>query len=146
MTAITINRKNRTIEISKAFDKLASRFGSNEYQQLQEARRDNPGFTIVVKKGTKNNNLLPRLSYKFMEDYITAHDNEEQTIMNDYKILRAISEEAQEMGGKSASYEEVERWFYDTFPQIVEFREKQKKIIEKRKQEALARQKNTPAA
>ena len=40
MNAISLNAKNRTIELSNSFAKAASLFGSEEYKQLQEARRD----------------------------------------------------------------------------------------------------------
>ena len=40
MTNLTINNKARTIKMTKKFEKAASRFGSDEYKALQEARRD----------------------------------------------------------------------------------------------------------
>lgn len=43
MTNLTINNKARTIEMTKKFEKAASRFGSDEYKMLQEARKDEVG-------------------------------------------------------------------------------------------------------
>ena len=43
-----INQKNRAIEMSKKFAKAASVFGSREYKQLQEVRRDYPDFSVVT--------------------------------------------------------------------------------------------------
>ena len=40
---IKINRKMRTLEISKTFEKAASRFGSDEYNALKKAQMENPG-------------------------------------------------------------------------------------------------------
>ena len=47
--SIRIVRTNRTIEVSKSFDKAASRFGTREYEAMQQVRKDYPDFTIVVK-------------------------------------------------------------------------------------------------
>ena len=44
---IVINNKKNAIEITKAFEKAASRFGSDEYKQLRQARNDNPNFKVV---------------------------------------------------------------------------------------------------
>ena len=41
-SAIRFNRKSRTIEITKSFDKAASRFGTDEYNALLQARKDHP--------------------------------------------------------------------------------------------------------
>jgi len=56
MNAITINTKARTIDLSNTFAKAASIFGSEEYRQLQEARRDYPSYRVVTvkQKGTGN--------------------------------------------------------------------------------------------
>ena len=45
--AIRINNKKNTIEITKGFEKAASRFGSDAYNALREARNDNPNFKVV---------------------------------------------------------------------------------------------------
>ena len=39
---MTINYSSRTIQLTKKFAKAAEKFGSDEYKNLQEARRDNP--------------------------------------------------------------------------------------------------------
>ena len=46
--SIRVIRKSREIVITKSFDKAASRFGTDEYEALQQARRDNPSYRVVV--------------------------------------------------------------------------------------------------
>ena len=67
MNAITINAKNRTIELSNTFAKAASLFGSEEYRQLQEARRDYPSYRVVTvkQKGTGNADFA-NLSFNYI--------------------------------------------------------------------------------
>ena len=48
MTAITINAKNRSIELTKTFAAASSKFGTPEYDQLQQVRRDYPNYKVVT--------------------------------------------------------------------------------------------------
>ena len=48
MTNPTVNRKSRTIEVTAKFEKAAARFGSEEYNILQQIRRDHPGYKVVT--------------------------------------------------------------------------------------------------
>lgn len=130
MMNITINSKKGTIEITKKFEKLASRFGSDEYKALQEARRDNPKYKVVIKTtSAKKKESYKGLTYTYMETYIKAHDDEDKSIMSMYEDLRAISVEAQEALAESASYHEVKEWFLHQFPAIAKFHEKREAIL-----------------
>lgn len=80
MTNLTINNKAHTIEMTKKFEKAASRFGSDEYKALQEARKDYPTYKVVVKTSTtKSKESFKGLTYDYMEKYIDAHDKEGTT-------------------------------------------------------------------
>lgn len=131
MKTITISYTTNTIDITKKFAEAAGKFGSKEYRELQEVRRDNPGFTINViankKKTTKNN--FAGLTFKYMESYIEAHDDKDKTIMAEYLKLRGKSEEAMEIGAKSASIFEIREWFFRQFPEIKEFYKKRENML-----------------
>ena len=62
---MTINMKKNAIEMTKKFAKAAAKFGSPEYKQLQEARRDNPTFSVVTvtRKTTTKKNTYKGLTY-----------------------------------------------------------------------------------
>ena len=81
MTNITINAKNRTIEMNKTFAKAAAIFGSEEYRQLQEARRDYPSYRVITVKQKGAKPEYKGMDYKYMERYIAAHDDENGSII-----------------------------------------------------------------
>ena len=74
--SVRINRTARTIEVTKSFDKAASRFGTLEYEALQKVRKDYPDFTIVVKSTRTKADHFKGLTYDFMEKYIKAHNTD----------------------------------------------------------------------
>lgn len=131
LSNLTINTKARTIEMTKKFEKAASRFGSEEYNALQQARKDNPTFRPVVKSSTsKSKESYKGLTYEYMEKYIEAHDDDEKSIMAEYEMLRGISDEALEALAEPCSYSEMKDWFFDKFPAIKEYHEKREKVFE----------------
>lgn len=132
MTNITINAKKNAIEITKKFARAASKFGSDEYKALQEVRRDYPNFTVVVvssKSGSKKNSYKG-LTYDYMKKYIASHDDEKNSIMNEFLDLRGKSEEAKEACAESLTYLEIRDWFLDKFPAIRKFHEERAKLLE----------------
>ena len=60
-----INEKKNAIELSKKEAKAAAKFGTTEYKQLQEARRDYPTFSVVTvtRKTTAKKNTFKGLTY-----------------------------------------------------------------------------------
>ena len=129
MTNITINEKNNTIVITKAFAKKASRFDSPEYKALQRARNDYPNFSVEVRTAPKKKDSFKGLTYAYMEKYIAKHDDADQTIMKEYEMLRGISEEAEELMAEALSYGEMKEWFLNKFPEIRAFHEKRAAIL-----------------
>ena len=127
--ALRINRTNRTIEVTKAFDKAASRFGTREYEALQQVRKDYPDFAIVVKTVRTKADHFKGLTYDFMEKYIASHDDAEAR-MAEFNDLRATSDEAQAFGAEALSYGEIKAWFFKNYPEIEAF--------QKRREDALA--------
>ena len=128
MANITINRKNNTLVITKAFEKKANIFGSDEYNMLKEARQDNPGFRVITKSTKQKKETNKGLTYEYMELYIKKHDNEAKTIMAEYKMLRGMDDE---LMVESLSYSEMRDWFFDKFPVIAEFHKKREEIMNK---------------
>ena len=134
MTELNINRKARTIEMTKKFEKAASRVGSDEYKRLQEARRDYPTYREVVKTSTsKSKESFKGLTYEYMKKYIAAHDDEGKTIMAEFEMLRGTSDEAKEMNAAARPYGEMKKWFFDKYPAFKEFTENCNKALKKEK-------------
>ena len=122
---MTINYSSHTIQMTKKFAKAAEKFGSEEYNNLQEAKRDNPNFKIVVvsRKTATKKDTYKGLTYEYMETYIKAHDNDQHSIMAQYEMLRGTSKEAKEALAEPCSYNEVKAWFLNTYPAIANFHE-----------------------
>ena len=127
---MTINYSSRTIQMTKKFAKAAEKFGSDEYKNLQEARRDNPTFKVVIvaRKATEKKDTYKGLTYSYMEKYINAHDNAEEK-MKEYKNLRGLSEEAKAALAEPCSYNEIRAWFLNAYPAIAKFHEDRAKLL-----------------
>ena len=111
--AVHINRSNRTIEVTKSFEKAASRFGTDEYQAMQQVRKDYPNFAIVVKTVRTKAERFKGLTYDFMEKYIKAHNAD---LLSEFYTL--TGKDSNDDFAVSASYGEVRQWFlnqFDTF-------------------------------
>ncbi len=137
MMNLTVNAKNYSIEMTKTFATAASRVGTEEYRQLQKARRDYPNYKVVTNtpKVAKNNKpSFKGLTYAYMEKYILAHDNEDRSIMNEYLELRGMSIEGEEALAESAHYQDMKNWFLDKFPAVANFHEKRNELLAKTKQ------------
>lgn len=126
-----INYEKKAIEMTKKFANAAGRFGSDEYRELQEARRDNPGFKVITVNRTTSakKDSYKGLNYDYMEKYIKAHDDEKRAIMAEYETLRGTSAEAKAALADARSYGEIKKWFLDQFPEIEAFHAKREKLL-----------------
>ena len=127
-SAIRINRKTRTIEITKSFNKAASRFGTDEYEVMQKVLNDHPGFRVEVKITRTKVDHFKGLTYEFMEKYIASHDDADNR-MKEFNDLRATSEEAQLYGAVAVSYGEIKAWFIKVYPEIEEFQKRRETAL-----------------
>lgn len=131
MTEIRINETKRTIEVTKAFYKEASKFGTREYRELQEVRRDYPNFKVVTNKTASKSNGFKGLTLEYMENYIKGHDTDNE-IMSEFNILCGKDQEGNKVEfAESASYGEIKKWFLNKYPQIKEYHNKLENILKK---------------
>ena len=128
-----INEKKNAIELSKKEAKAAAKFGTPEYKQLQEARRDYPTFSVVTvtRKTTTKKNTFKGLTYEYMEMYIQKHDDDDQSIMAEYLMLRGMTDEAEEALAESFTYLEMKDWFLAKFPEIKQYKEQHAEKVQK---------------
>ena len=131
MTNITISARTNSLVLTKSFAAKAAIFGTDEYKMLQEARRDYPGYKVVVTKSKEQKNIFAGLDYDYMEKYIESHDDEHKSIMAEYRMLRGKSDEAKELQAGSASFLEIRSWFLKTFPAIEAFYTKRAALLAK---------------
>ena len=129
MTTIIINAAARTIEVTKTFAKSASKFGSPEYDELKAARLDNPSFRVVTVARKTARPKFKGLTYEYMEKYISTHDDEKQSVMGEYKVKRALTDEAKAGLAVSASYTEIKDWFFEKYPAVAQFHKTRAQIL-----------------
>ena len=127
-----INERKCAIEMSKKEAKAAAKFGSDEYKDLQTARKDYPNFKVVTvtRKSTAKKNPFKGLTYEYMKMYIEKHDDDDKSIMAEYKMLRGLTDEAEEVLAESFTYLEMKDWFLKKFPAIASFHEARAKLLE----------------
>ena len=130
MANIIINTRNNTIEMNKTVSKAASKYGTPEYNELQEVRRAYPTFRVVTVAKKTAKPAYKGLTFEYMEKYIAAHDDEEKSNMATYKMLRGISDEGKAAAAESASYADVKEWFFMTYPEIEQFHSNRDALLE----------------
>ena len=125
-----INNKKMAIEMTKKFAAAARKFGTQEYKDLQEVRKDYPTYKVVIvtRKTTVKKDNFKGLTYEYMEKYISSHD-EDGKIMAEYQDLRGLSERAKEALAEPCSYLEMRVWFLNTYPAIAKFHEDREKLL-----------------
>ncbi len=113
---IKLNHANKTIEITKTFERATNIYGSPEYLMLKSAREDFPEYSVVAKTATKKS-IFASLTVEQIEKYLTKK-NEEKQLAN----LNALKD-----GG--ATDAQIRNWFVDNNKTIKECKKKTDLII-----------------
>ena len=110
---LKINHKNAKIIMDREFSIRASIFGSDEYKQLQEARRDYPNYGVMKKTIKKNpkKEAFKGLTYTYMEAYMDRYNVSEE-LRQQYRNIRF------DVQCHSIRYPLVKQWFLKTFPDV----------------------------
>ena len=124
------NLITKKIEMSKTEAKAAGKLNSEKFNELHTLRTMYPTFEIEIKASSAKKKIdYKGLTYDYMMKYIEAHDDEEKSIMAEFEMLRATSDEAKEALAESASYKEIKEWFLKKFPAIAKFHEKREAAL-----------------
>ena len=138
MKNININFQKQTIEMTKTFANSASNYGSEAYNELMNAKRDFPSYTVtIVKTASKKKDSFKGLNLQYMKKYITEKSGAESEQMATFNLLCGNTDD--ELAAR-ASFGEIKMWFLDTYPEIKNFHESRadriKAIKEKQKKAA----------
>jgi hypothetical protein len=112
---MTINFNNRTIELTKAEVNKAKKYGSNEYIALQNARRENEGYSIVIVTTKRKSSKNSKVTLEDMRRYITFHDDEEQSMMHKFEIVCNAKANGELQNN---SFFEIKKWFFEQYPEV----------------------------
>ena len=118
-----INSAARTISLTKKEMTAARRVDSPEYKKLQNARRDYPGFTVITvsRKVKKQRETYKGLTYAYMERYIKAHDDEQETIWAEYNMYRGTPICPDDEIPTPYTYTQMKAWFLGKFEAVAKF-------------------------
>lgn len=118
-----VNMFERKIVLTKKEMTAASRYGSDAYKALQDARRDNPGYEVVIVTRTAKTqrDSYKGLTYAYMEKYIKIHDGEESNIWKEYWIRRGKPLDEKDLLPVSYTYQEMREWFLEKYEAVAKF-------------------------
>lgn len=113
---IIITIDDTTAQVTKAFEKQARIFGTDEYKLWKAYREDFPGAKMVTKSIKKNANkkTYKNLTYANMELFITETNSE---------LLVELKKQIKLSKVQSNPYRAVLAWFLSQFPKYDEYKE-----------------------
>lgn len=135
MKNININFQKQTIEMTKTFANSASNYGSEAYNELMNAKRDFPSYTVTIVKTASKKDSFKGLNLKYMEKYITEKYGVESEQMATFNLLCGNTDD--ELAAK-ASFGEIKMWFLTQYPEIEKARQNIDEIIAKAKEARIA--------
>lgn len=117
---LTIDHANKTITVTKQFQKASGKYGSEEYLVCEELMSKFKDYRFVVRTQKKRKSTT--LSYDEMTKYISKHDDNGE-IMNEFLVMRGLK--ANENNEKtSESPKEIRNWFFTKYPELKKINEK----------------------
>ena len=129
----TVDRMNKTITVSKDFLKKAGQFGTPEFFEALQMKKDFPGYTLVQREIKRNpdKQTYGRLTYDRMRVFISGFDKER---LAEFENIQKWAKT------QTASYVQVKKWFLD------HYEEEFKKDCAKQEAEKAAREAAKKAA
>lgn len=113
---LKVNVETGTLIMDRTFAKKAMIVGSDDYNLLQNARRDYPSYKVVQRQIKRNSDKesYRGLTYAYMEYYIANHENSKKN-MDQYREMRLLAE------CHSIRYPHIKKWFLNTYPEVTKF-------------------------
>ena len=117
-TALTINYKNNTIEMTSIFAKKAGIYGSKEYEMLLDAHKSFPTFRVNILKAKKGQtNRLKGVTLEAMFKYISEHDNEKKEIVAAFNEMVSQNKDGGYVLENGITFVEIGQWFLIQYPE-----------------------------
>ena len=106
----SFDRATNTFTITKKLYNASCKYGSDEYNFVEELKKEQPGCKIVVRQPSKRDSYNG-LDYDFMKKYIEKYDKDNEEVKAKLNSLIA----------DKANYLEVKNWFLEAYPEVKEF-------------------------
>lgn len=128
--SLTINERNKTIEMTKKFANASKRYGSREYEDLQAARKDYPTYKVVTRSTKRKKDSFKGLNLAYMENYIKTHEKENTATLIDFYKLCGKDEVGNKLELEEAEcYGKIKKWFLNQYPVFENYRKDIDKIL-----------------
>lgn len=132
MKNVKIAREEKTIYVSKNFLITASQFGTPEFNELMDAKRNYPTFEVKEYKIKRNpsKQTYGNLTYEHMKEFIEAYETDEKQradVLNEYEAVQVIAKT------QKAAYVYVKKWFLGKYGD--EFKKHQEELEEQKRKE-----------
>ena len=127
------NLMTKKIEMSKNEAKAAGKIGTPEFEELRQYIAMYPGFEVLIKAPAKRKVEFRGLTYEYMKNYIKKHDDENGTIMAEFRELIAQDKKDKVEGAEhleATGYLDVKKWFLAKFPEIKKYKEAHDKKVQ----------------
>ena len=113
------NIARSVIELTKAEAKNAGIYGTVEFEELANLRKEFPNFRIVTKTSKSKDNMKG-LNTDYMEKYIKAHDkSEDKALLKEFYSLRGLDENSKKKQfAQAVPYGILKQWFLTYFPEV----------------------------
>ena len=105
--AYEINWETNTITMTKKFAAEASRYGTEEYHMLIDARAK--GFHIKTRESKPRKSCPTRVTFKQMETILSCMDFADERLEQLHAVMDAGK-------GQKNQYEYVRKWFLRNYP------------------------------
>ena len=101
--------------VTKAFEKKACIFGTEEFKLWREYKKEFPKAKMVTKSINKNPNQKTRrnMTFKNMEEYIKTQPNSQKQLIT-FAAVQRIAEK------KGSKYPLTKKWFLNAYPEYKE--------------------------
>ena len=122
----------QVIEMTKAEAKAAGTYGTAEFEELANLRKEFPNFRIVTKASMSKDNMKG-LNTDYMEKYIKAHDkSEDKAVLKEFYSLRGCDEEGKKIDfAPVAPYGTLKQWFLTYYPEVAKMNDTVAEILKK---------------
>lgn len=120
---LRVNENKCRIEMTKEFAKKAQFYGTDEYKDLQNVKKDYPNFKVMT-VATKNTNKYRGLTIDGMKAVIEKYGTDEQKAK--FHEFLADDEFSKALGLKKASVSTIAKWFMSEMNTLKEAFDKKK--------------------
>jgi len=128
------NLETKKIEMTKNEAKEAGKLNTDKFHELRQYMAMYPTFEIQIKAPSKRKVEFRGLTYEYMKSYIQKHDDENGTIMAEFRELIAQDKKDKVEGAEhleAAGYLDVKKWFLAKFPEIKDYKEQHAEKVQK---------------